>query len=179
MTPRVLAGDDEPLVVETDEVAEVLGPRRGPDHGENAGGVQPVLALIAADDRDRLEPIAAVEGCHLASLPDLNIAGGFDPVNEVARHRRGQRSSHDEIDPPRVGGQVDNRLSGRVAATDYNNVFARGLEGVEVSRGVVKAPALEALGCFGRQAAIVGTDREDDEVRAYALTVGEHQRPQA
>src|SRR5215211_8207083 len=62
MTPRVLAGDDEPLVVETDETAEVLGPRRGPDHGENAGGVQPVLALIAADDRDRLEPIAAVEG---------------------------------------------------------------------------------------------------------------------
>ena len=112
MTPRVLAGDDEPLVVETDEAAEVLGPRGGPDHGEDSLGVQPLLALVAADDRDRLELIAAVEGLHLASLPDLDIAGGFDPVDEVARHRRRQRSSHDEIDPPRVGGQIDHRLSG-------------------------------------------------------------------
>ena len=30
MTPRVLAGDDEPLVVETDQVAEILGPRGRP-----------------------------------------------------------------------------------------------------------------------------------------------------
>ena len=112
MTPRVLAGDDEPLVVETDQAVDVLGPRGGPDHGEHTRGVQSMLALIAAGDRDRLELIAAVEGLHLASLPDLDVAGGFDAIDEVAGHRRGQRSSHDEVDPTRVGGQVDHRLSG-------------------------------------------------------------------
>src|SRR5919107_5231343 len=106
MTPRVLAGDDEPLVVEADELAEVLGPRGRADHGEYTGGLQHPLALVAADDPDRLELIAAVHGLHFASLHDLDVPGGLDPIDEVARHRCAERAPNDEVDPPRVGGQV-------------------------------------------------------------------------
>ena len=48
-----------------------------------------------------------------------------------------------------------------------------------MSRRVVEPQALEALGSFGRQAAIVGTDGENNEAGAHLLTVGEHQLPQA
>ena len=81
MTPCVFAGDDESLVVETDHAVEILGPGGGADHGENARGVQSALGLIAADDRDRLEFIAAVKGLDLTSLPDLNVACGSDAID--------------------------------------------------------------------------------------------------
>jgi hypothetical protein len=71
-----------------------------------------VLALIAAGHRDRLELLVAVEGLHLTSLPDLDVAGGLDAIDEVGGHRRGRRPPHDEVDPTRVAGQVDHGLSG-------------------------------------------------------------------
>src|SRR5215204_4816326 len=107
----VLAGNDESLVVETHQAVHVLGPRSGADHGEDTGGIQSMLALIAAGDRDRLELLAAVKGFHLASLPDLNIAGGFDAIDEVAGHRRPQRPSRHHVDAAGVRRQVDHRLS--------------------------------------------------------------------
>ena len=54
MTPRVLAGDDEPLAVETDEADDVFCPGRGADHREDGRGLQPTLAPLPASDGDRL-----------------------------------------------------------------------------------------------------------------------------
>ena len=112
MTTRVLARDDEPLVVEADEADDVLGPRGGADHGEQGRGVQSTLALISAHERDSLELIATMKGLHLAALPDLDVVGGFDAIDEVTRHRRGQRASHHQVDAAGIGGEVDHRLSG-------------------------------------------------------------------
>lgn len=112
MTPRVRARDDEPLLIETDQADDVLGPRGGADHGEQGRGVQSTLALISANERDSLELIATVKGLHLAALPDLDVLGRFDPIDEVTRHRRGQRASHHQVDAAGVGGEVDHRLSG-------------------------------------------------------------------
>ncbi len=158
VTPCVFAGDDESLVIEANQAVEILGPGRGTDHGEDACGVQPALALVVADDRNRLELISAVKGPHLAFLPDLDVGGGLDAIDEVAGHRRAQRTSHDEVDLTRIGGQVDHSLSGRVAAANHDHVLARGMEGLEMSGRVVETPALESFGSVGRQAAIVGAD---------------------
>src|SRR5215207_1525146 len=77
-----------------------------------------------------------------------------------------------------VGGEVDHRLSGRVAAAYDNHVLARGLERLEMGRRVVETQTLEALGPVGRQAAIVGTDGENDATGTHLLAVAEHQIPQ-
>src|SRR5215208_4042383 len=178
VTPCVFAGDDESLLVEADQAGEVLGPRGGADHREHGRGGQPTLALIATDDRDGLELIAAVEGLDLAALPDLHVLGVLDAIDEIARHRRGQRASNHQVDAASVGGEVDHRLSGRVAAANDNHVLARGLERLEMSRRVVETQTLEALGSVGRQAAIVGTDGENDATGTHLLAVTEHQIPQ-
>jgi hypothetical protein len=85
------------------------------------------LGLVLGDDGDRLDLVAAVESRHLACLVDLDVAGGLDAVDEIARHRRAQGAPHDEVDATGVGGQVHHRLSGRVPAADHDHVFARGL----------------------------------------------------
>ena len=71
---------------------------------------------LVADSRLEHEKVKELmlemQGLDLAALQDLDIAGGLDPIDEVTGHRRAQRASHHEVDPPRVGGQVDHRLSG-------------------------------------------------------------------
>src|SRR5215208_3043757 len=178
VTPCVFAGDDESLLVEADQAGDVLGPRGGADQREHGRGGQPTLALIAADDRDGLELIAAVKGLDLAALPDLHVLGGLDAIDEIARHRRGQRASNHQVDAAGVGGEVDHRLSGRVAAANDDHVLARGLERLEMSRRVVETQTLEAPGSVGRQAAIVGTYGENDATGTHLLAVAEHQIPQ-
>ena len=137
------------------------------------------LSPIAADDRHRLELLAAVEGLDLAALPDLHVLGGLDAIDEIARHRRVQRPPNHEVDAPGVSGEVDHRLPGRVAAADHDHVLARGLERLEVGRRVEEAQTLKALGSFGRQATVVGTDGENDATGADLLTVAEPQIPQS
>ena len=171
MAVRLLAGDHEALVVLADEVDQPLRPRRGADHREHGRGGDALLGT-GAGDHDGFELLVSFERSHFAAGPDADVRLGRDLLDQVARHRRLERSPGHDVDLAGVVCQLDRGLPGRVRSAYDDDVLVRALLRLDVRRCVVQAQALEPIRVLGVQPAVVRARRQDDAAAADELIIG-------
>ena len=124
---KVGAGEHEPSRVTTHHAVEPAGERRRADEDEQPRRLDLGYRTAAeVAERERLEVVAARAARHLGARADGDVGNASDLLDEVVRHRAGQRiAAHAAIvTEPRVPAEVDRCLAGGVRAADKEDVRA-------------------------------------------------------
>ena len=153
------AGENEPVVVTRDHVAEPLGARRRAEEEEEEREREPLAVLQG--DRFQLA-VSAVERRDLAAIADGD-AVALELEHEVVGHRLAQVSAAMKQRHERAAArQPDGGLPGRVAAADHADPGGAAALGLGRAGRVEDADSLVRLEVVDRQPAVVGAGGEDD-----------------
>src|SRR6516225_12370760 len=105
--------------------------------------------------------------------PDFDVGRFLDLINEVLRHRSGERLATDEHDDFfGLGGKVNRRLAGGVCTTNDVDGFALAGEGLGHTAAVVDARTSETLFAGDPEAAPLHAGGKQERVTREAAAVG-------
>ena len=130
---------------------------------ESSRVVSPVARVA---DVDRLERGVAVRGHHLGAQQHADVRPGRELVDEVAGHALLEPlAAVEDGHAPRMGGEEQGRLPGRVAGADDVDVEAVAVRCLAARRAVEDALAGEAVEALDREAPPRDAAGEDDRPR--------------
>src|SRR5436305_5456769 len=117
---KVTPGDHVAVLVARDLVGKPVRVRFATDHDEQRGCGDPLDgAVCTIGKRYRFERPGAGAVDYLGAMANGDIWGRLDLTHEVARHRfRDAGASNEQRDRPRVFGEMQRGLPGRVACAD-------------------------------------------------------------
>ena len=164
-------GEHEAVVVDGD-AGQPLAVRLGTDEREQGRAVD-VEGSVRPGEGEALQGRFAGEGGDGLADVDLHPGVGLDAVDEVLRHRLGQRPADDDADRRAALGEEHRRLTGRVAAADDDDRRAGACPGLELGRRVVHARHLVAVEVVDRQPAVVGAGGGDEGAAGDLRAVGQ------
>ncbi len=172
---RTRAGDDEAVAIQRH--ARALEPcrlglgTREDEHVTDPGGVLDAVPIAPVHVLEATLARPLERDDHRAER-DLDVPRGRDPVDQVARHARGERwTANHHRDLRGAVGEEDRGLTGGVTPTDDHDVLCAAELGLEGRCPVPDAAAFERPEVLDRGTPIPGSGGDDDRARTETLVL--------
>src|SRR5260370_927317 len=144
---EVWTGKNEPAFIALDCLTEPFRPRLRADENEQArGGEFTSLSRGSALDRNPGEPRFSFDRYHARPRPHLDVCCLFDLLDQVVRHRGGERhSAHQHQHFLRKLRKVHGGLTGGIRAANDVDCFALAGQRFGGSAAIINTGALQVL----------------------------------